>query len=194
LKNAEPIIERIVKGEALGYDLIEVMACPGGCICGAGHPVPEKIDVLDKRQQVLINIDKKSKYRKSQENPDILRLYQEFYGETNSELAHKLLHTQYRSVNGDIMGKNRRQMSNSVFVTRELVVCTCDLCSKIGSHELYNQITESLKKSKMDAFVQVNTIRFKETHAHAGERIYVTLDGEPVDPDIESICRLIKKK
>jgi len=65
LKNAEPIIEKILNGVDVGYDLIEVMACPGGCICGAGHPVPEKIDSLEKRQQVLVNIDKVSKYRKS---------------------------------------------------------------------------------------------------------------------------------
>ena len=95
LKNAEPIIEKVIKGEDTGYDLIEVMACPGGCICGAGHPVPEKIDSLEKRQQVLVNIDKTSEYRKSQENPDILRLYEDFYGEANSTIAHKLLHTHY---------------------------------------------------------------------------------------------------
>ena len=71
LNNAEHIVEKIVEGEDVGYDLIEVMSCPGGCISGAGHPVPEKIDSLEKRQQVLIDIDKTSKYRKSQDNPDI---------------------------------------------------------------------------------------------------------------------------
>jgi formate dehydrogenase major subunit len=45
---------------------------------------------------VLVNIDQTSTYRKSQENPDILRLYDKFYGEPNSELSHKLLHTSYR--------------------------------------------------------------------------------------------------
>jgi len=54
----------------VGYDLIEVMACPGGCICGAGHPVPEKIDSLEKRQQVLVNIDK---FRNT-ENPRRIRI------------------------------------------------------------------------------------------------------------------------
>jgi formate dehydrogenase major subunit len=95
LKNAEPIVQSILQGVDVGYDLIEVMACPGGCICGAGHPVPEKVDELEKRQQVLVNIDKSSKYRKSQENPDILNLYKNFYGEANSPLAHELLHTSY---------------------------------------------------------------------------------------------------
>ena len=95
LANAEPVIEKILKGENTGYDLVEVMACPGGCICGAGHPVPEKTGTLSQRQQVLVNIDKTSQYRKSQENPDILRLYTDFYDKPNSHLAHKLLHTKY---------------------------------------------------------------------------------------------------
>lgn len=95
LANAEPIVQRILAGEDVGYDLVEVMACPGGCICGAGHPVPEKVDTLEKRQKVLIDIDATSKYRKSQENPDILRLYDDFYGTPNSHLAHELLHTHY---------------------------------------------------------------------------------------------------
>lgn len=97
LKNADPIVKKIIAGEDTGYDLIEVMACPGGCICGAGHPVPDKLDVMEKRQQVLVDIDKTSKYRKSQENPDILNLYKDFYGEAGSSIAHELLHTTYNN-------------------------------------------------------------------------------------------------
>jgi iron only hydrogenase large subunit-like protein len=96
LKNAEPIIQKILKGEKTGYDLIEVMACPGGCICGAGHPVPEKLNTLEKRQGVLVDIDAKAQLRRSHENPDVLALYKEFYGQPNSHTAHKLLHTHYK--------------------------------------------------------------------------------------------------
>src|SRR5665647_1247645 len=103
LNNSEAIVKKIIAGEDVGYDLIEVMACPGGCICGAGHPVPEKIDALEKRQQVLVNIDKTSEYRKSQDNPDVLTLYKNFYGEANSPLAHELLHTQYSAMKHDIV-------------------------------------------------------------------------------------------
>jgi len=84
-----------VAGEDVGYDLVEVMACPGGCINGAGHPVPDRVGEMAARQKVLVNIDQASTYRKSHENPDILRLYDEFYGEANSETAHHLLHTSY---------------------------------------------------------------------------------------------------
>ena len=95
LNNVDPLVRRIVAGEDVGYDLVEVMACPGGCINGAGHPVPDRVGEMAARQKVLVNIDHSSRYRKSQENPDILRLYDEFYGEPNSETAHHLLHTSF---------------------------------------------------------------------------------------------------
>lgn len=101
LSNVEPIVKKIIAGEDVGYDLIEVMACPGGCISGAGHPVPQKIDALKRRQQVLVNIDKEAKWRKSEENPSIKMLYSDFYNEANSPLAHKLLHTTYSPKVGD---------------------------------------------------------------------------------------------
>ncbi|WP_372593400.1 NAD(P)-binding protein [Actinotalea sp.] len=95
LNNAEPLVRRIIAGEDVGYDLVEVMACPGGCVNGAGHPMPTVVGETAKRQKVLVDIDRTSTYRKSQENPDVLRLYEEFYGEPNSETAHHLLHTSY---------------------------------------------------------------------------------------------------
>jgi formate dehydrogenase major subunit len=84
-----------VAGEDVGYDLVEIMACPGGCIDGAGNPAPAKVGELRERTELLFGIDRSSKYRRSQENPDIHRLYDDFYGEPNSELAHRLLHTTY---------------------------------------------------------------------------------------------------
>ena len=96
LGNAEPLVQRVVAGEDVGYDLIEIMACPGGCIDGAGNPAPAKVGELRQRTEVLFDIDRSSKYRRSQDNPDIQRLYDEFYGEPNSEKAHHLLHTTYQ--------------------------------------------------------------------------------------------------
>ncbi|NCD20767.1 MAG: hypothetical protein EOL89_12455, partial [Actinobacteria bacterium] len=67
----------------------------GGCIGGAGHPVPVRAGEMQERLALIKDVDSQSEFRKSQENPDILRLYDEFYGEPNSELAHRLLHTAY---------------------------------------------------------------------------------------------------
>ncbi len=95
LGNAEPLIRRVIAGEDTGYDLVEIMACPGGCIDGAGNPAPAKIGELRERTEVLFDIDRTSEFRRSQENPDIHRLYDDFYGEPNSDMAHHLLHTSY---------------------------------------------------------------------------------------------------
>ncbi|HOV27267.1 MAG TPA: NAD(P)-binding protein [Pseudobacteroides sp.] len=179
LHNAEPIVEKIIQGVDVGYDLIEVMACPGGCICGAGHPVPEKIDAMEKRQQVLVNIDKTAQYRKSQENPDILRLYNEFYGEPNSHLAHELLHTSYTPKVGDNACNTVRKKANSAFVTQEFTICMCESCAGKGSKELYSNLSETVKKLKMDSFINVKTIRLKDTHPGSG--IYITLNGQQID-------------
>jgi len=95
LNNVEPLVRRIVAGEDVGYDLVEVMACPGGCINGAGQPAPDHPSRMPSRQKVLVDIDLSSTVRKSQDNPDLLRLYEDFYGEPGSACAHNLLHTTY---------------------------------------------------------------------------------------------------
>jgi formate dehydrogenase major subunit len=182
LNNVEPIAEKIINGEDVGYDLIEVMACPGGCICGAGHPVPEKVDSLENRQQVLVNIDKTSQYRKSQENPDILRLYTDFYGEANSECAHHLLHTHYHHVKGDRASCESaiKRKADSTFVTHDFTVCMCDTCVSRGSKGLYSEMASRLRDLKMDSFVTVKTLRMSENHPDNG--ILVMLDNKCIDP------------
>ncbi len=184
LHNAEPIVEKIIQGVDVGYDLIEVMACPGGCICGAGHPVPEKIDAMDKRQQILVNIDKVSKYRKSQENPDILRLYDEFYGEANSHLAHELLHTHYTPKRGDSACNTVRKKDNSAFVVQEFTICMCESCLAKGAKELYQNLTDTMRHYKMEPFSKVKTIRLKENHG--GKGVYVALNGQQIEEPLLS--------
>lgn len=75
LKNAENLIKAIKSGEKK-YDFVEVMACPGGCIGGAGQPLPESPDVFMKRAKGLYNVDRSSQIKRSEENPMILALYE----------------------------------------------------------------------------------------------------------------------
>ena len=99
LKNAQIILEEIKSGKA-DYQFVEIMACPGGCIMGGGQPIKSskirrEIDVRALRANALYKIDEKSTIRKSHENPVIKKLYEEFLQEPGSNIAHKLLHTQY---------------------------------------------------------------------------------------------------
>ncbi len=180
LANVEPIAERILAGEDVGYDIIEVMACPGGCICGAGHPVPQKVDTLEKRQNVLVDIDKTSTFRKSQENPDILKLYEDFYREANSPIAHKLLHTSYAPCNGDSQIADIKKKDDSAFVTHEFTVCVCGSCLAKGSQAVFDEMDNRVRVLKMDSFVKVKSI--KRTTCGSESGINVTLDGKRIDP------------
>ncbi len=96
--NAAKLLDRVRSGEA-SYHFIEVMACEGGCINGGGQPIimdkNKTNEVKAARIKGLYDIDKASTYRKSHDNPEILKLYAEYLGEAGEHLAHKLLHTHY---------------------------------------------------------------------------------------------------
>jgi NADP-reducing hydrogenase subunit HndD len=96
LSNARTLLEEIRDGNPRNLHAIEVMACPGGCIGGAGQPYHHgDADILQKRIDAIYEIDRKSPLRKSHENPEIIAVYEKYFGKPNSEKAHHLLHTHY---------------------------------------------------------------------------------------------------
>jgi NADH-quinone oxidoreductase subunit G len=95
LGNARKVLERIQRGEA-EYHIIEIMACPGGCLNGGGQPyAAHDCSIIEKRRQALYTEDTNKVIRKSHQNPDIIKLYDEFLQKPGSWAAHKLLHTKY---------------------------------------------------------------------------------------------------
>ncbi len=101
LQNAKTLLEAVKSG-AKRFHLIEIMACPGGCVAGGGQPYPPAgMHVLDPelaklRARALYAIDAGKSLRKSHDNPAIEALYGEYLGGPNSHRAHELLHTQYQ--------------------------------------------------------------------------------------------------
>ena len=86
-------LDRVKSGEA-EYHFIEIMGCPGGCVNGGGQPqqpgyVRNTVDIRAKRAEVLYNLDKNNKIRKSHENPAIIELYETYLGEPGSHKAHE---------------------------------------------------------------------------------------------------------
>ncbi len=95
LANARKMLEMIDKGEC-PYHAIEVMACPGGCIDGAGQPYHHgDASIIRARWEATYKADKDMPIRMSHENPSIQTTYKEFLGAPLSEKAHHLLHTHY---------------------------------------------------------------------------------------------------
>ncbi|MEN6558290.1 MAG: [FeFe] hydrogenase, group A, partial [Thermoguttaceae bacterium] len=101
LTNAKILLDKVKAGES--FHVIEVMACPGGCVGGGGQPYPPPgVNVLDpellrRRASALYSIDSKKKLRKSYENPAIEEVYSSYLGGPGTELAHELLHTHYHA-------------------------------------------------------------------------------------------------
>lgn len=96
LGNAKTLMDEVRAGNPRGIHAIEVMACKGGCIGGAGQPYHHgEEQVLLKRIEAIYEIDKNMPIRKSHENASVLALYRDYYGEPGSELAHHQLHTHY---------------------------------------------------------------------------------------------------
>jgi NADH-quinone oxidoreductase subunit G/NADP-reducing hydrogenase subunit HndD len=98
LSNAKVLVEQAIKGES-PYTFIEIMACPGGCIGGGGQPYGTTNEVRMKRMESLYLIDGAMVYRKSHDNPNIAKLYEEYLSKPNSEKSHHLLHTHYHCRN-----------------------------------------------------------------------------------------------
>ena len=100
LNNAKTILEKVKAGKKQ-YHLIELMACPGGCIGGGGQPYPPEghyildPEVIKLRADALYSIDEKKTVRKSHENPFIQKLYEDYLEAPGSHKAHELLHTTY---------------------------------------------------------------------------------------------------
>lgn len=95
LANAAKLLEEIKAGRAQ-YDLVEVMACPGGCVGGAGQPISWGDSGVRRSRGVgLYEGDSQQKMRRSQENPAVTALYQRWLGEPGSAEAHAALHTTY---------------------------------------------------------------------------------------------------
>lgn len=96
LKEAEKSLKELKEGKS-DFHILEVMACPGGCVNGGGQPVScLDSSIKEKRAKGLYEEDKNLEFRKSHTNPDIIKLYEECLGgKPGSEIAHHLLHTTY---------------------------------------------------------------------------------------------------
>ncbi len=96
LKEAEKSLKEIKAGTS-DFHILEVMACPGGCVNGGGQPIScSDSSIKEKRAEGLYEEDRNLEFRRSHQNPDIIKLYNECLGgKPGSEIAHHLLHTTY---------------------------------------------------------------------------------------------------
>ena len=140
LKNAAEIADQAVAGNCK-YDIVEVMACPGGCIGGAGQPVAKNFAQRKCRSEGLYKIDRQLQLHKAQDNHIITETYEKNLGEIGGHKAHDLLHTEYfnrkRIDECDISLTEPTDVNTKRI---EVKVCVGTGCFVMGSQELLNQL------------------------------------------------------
>jgi NADH-quinone oxidoreductase subunit G len=153
LKNARILAERVRRGEA-GLDLIEVMACPGGCVGGAGQPVSRDPDIRRLRARGLYDVDKSLDLHKSQENHFVTECYQRHLGEIGGKNAHRLLHTHYqarRRIMDEVISLGDGPAAEKLKVN----VCAGTNCFLKGSQQILHDLFDHVQRENLQDRVDV---------------------------------------
>ena len=188
LGNARKVLEMIRSGAA-HYDFVEVMACPGGCVGGAGQPVFSDTAVRRKRTRGIYENDRMLELHKSQDNPYIAELYQNVLGDVGSPKAHKLLHTSYRT--------RKRIFDEDVDISAggeksvDVSVCFGTSCFLKGSQKLLRDILVHIRSNGIGTRVNVKA-SFCFEKCDKGPTIKVgnrIIEGCTIEKAIEAIKR-----
>lgn len=175
LRNARVVADQVAAGKST-YDLIEVMACPGGCIGGAGQPVTTARNARALRTKGLYQADKMLQLRKPQDNVFITECYAKFLGDVGGEKAHHLLHTTYQS---------RRRIAEEVLPLMQshgpektkVNVCLGTNCYLKGSQEVLNCVLHHAQESGLENRLDVRAAFCLEECERGPNAI---IDGEHV--------------
>lgn len=182
LANARAVAERVRHGEC-DYDLVEVMACPGGCVGGAGQPVATSRNAKAKRARGLYEADRTIELHKAQENPMVADCYAKLLGEPGGGMAHRLLHTHYTS---------RRRIGDAEFTLIpgkeepvSVSVCVGTNCYLRGSQNVLSKLLDHVEAYSLQDRVEVKaTFCFencgKAPNVAVGERLIEAATPEKV--------------
>ena len=154
LAHVKPVIEQIQNGTC-PYHLVEVMACPGGCVAGAGQPHTVNPNVRRQRTKAIYDNDKTLEFHKAQDNPELHRCYCEHLGEVGGHGAHEALHTEYQH--------RRRIHELDLDVTEDLEaakipvkVCVGTSCFLNGSQDLLRKLMRYVEDNQLEDRVHLS--------------------------------------
>lgn len=154
LKNARRICRDVRKG-INKYQIIEIMACPGGCINGAGQPVTFNADIVSKRGMSLYQIDANQPIRASQDNPALRKIYENVIGPIGGHKAHELLHTTYtprKRIKDGFLQFDEQPLTNNLLTVE---VCVGTNCCLHGAHDLLKQLLNYVDHSHLQDKVTI---------------------------------------
>ncbi|MCR4402912.1 MAG: NADH-dependent [FeFe] hydrogenase, group A6 [Firmicutes bacterium] len=137
LANARRLVEAVRRREVC-YNLVEVMACPGGCVGGGGQPYPNDVPARKARGKGLYRADRTMQLRSPSENLAVAKLYEKHLGGPGSTAAHEALHTAYgprRRITGDM------RINGAAPGALDVSVCVGTGCYLRGSYDVIDTFT-----------------------------------------------------
>ena len=85
---ARRVLDLIRSGVMRDVKLLEIHACPGGCIAGGGQPFGVTPEKIKSRMQALYSIDQSEHLRTAHSNPDVRALLETVSAPESAELFH----------------------------------------------------------------------------------------------------------
>ena len=186
LAKAKELVREIKEGKS-NVEFVEVMACPGGCIGGAGQPDAHSAATRRQRAQTIRVVDTTHDAHCPQENRVIKDLYRERLGEPNGHEAHRLLHTHYHS---------RKRISDENISLSEITglakipvsICIGTACHLRGAQTLLQQVLGYVTESEQDEQFDISATFCMENCEHGPS---VTVNGHLIK---RATFELVKEK
>jgi iron-only hydrogenase group A len=94
LANAVAVIEELLSGKRK-LDILEVMACPDGCINGGGQPIPAVEKLIRSRSKAIYDMDNGSDLHTAHGDPLVQEIYRDLLKEAGGKLSQDLFYTTY---------------------------------------------------------------------------------------------------
>ena len=183
IKAADVLIQEALNGDKK-YHMIEVMACPGGCVGGAGQPPHDTLVRRAERAQGLAAIDQHCKHRQSHNNVAVQELYNRHLEQPNSHEAHEALHTEYTS---------RRRITESITISEgsgqmDIAICVGTCCFQQGSYDTMQKLNKLLRTHHLEGQVEVKaTFCFENCQKGPNIAVNGKLIGEATPAKAEQI-------
>ena len=153
LAAAAELLKRVRSGEAY-YHLIEVMACPRGCVGGGGQPSQGEMS-KSQRKKGLYRIDRSTPLRVASHNPFIKEMYQRYLGTAGSEKAHHLLHTTY-GARRRMPGSSDHPILEGNVGALDVSVCVGTGCFLKGCHGVLENLLQEVRQARLEKQVNIS--------------------------------------
>ncbi len=153
LANTVKLIEAIKAGTE-SYDLIEVMACPSGCIGGGGQPYPNDREARRLREAGIFRVDRISQFRNPLDNLAVQKVYEQWLDGHGSHTCHDALHTNY-SPRRRIDGKEIRVTLAPLEKPIEVSVCVGTGCYLRGAYDVLAKFHELSERDDVSGYVNL---------------------------------------